>query len=342
MFGGLALIKAGCPILLLLVILINIMPTIISNGSRIRTNISAELAYNFAQKASSDLAQNQLRISTGQKINSASDDVSGFITAGALTARNGALKSALRSAGEAINVVSIAQDSYDNINQLLSDLKNSAATASNSSLGTDEIVSLGKASYRLAQQIQFVVDSSVFSGKQLLYGNFSAQFNVGNNGNNDILSVNVNLSADNADLNVESRNFKVFSIVDNQNGSSVSNFAGVSNLDLSVLNNISNDSLGIFANDIIKDTITSLSDAIQNISNVGAYLGGVQMRLESQNEISSSQIVNYNSAISRIKDSDIAQEQLNYSKNAFLQNSALNSLTQANLSPFNFFRLFTN
>lgn len=318
------------------------MPSIVTSNTSIKSNIIADIAYNYSQKSNMSLALSQLRLSTGKKINQAADDISGFITSNSLTARNGGLKSALRSADEAINVVAIAQDSYDNISKLLSEIKSSAATAASSSLGTDEIVALGKASFRLAQQIQLVVDSTVFSGRQLLYGNFSAQFNVGANGSNSALNVNVNLSYNNEDLNVQSRNFNLFSITNNRDGGSVSNFGGITNLNLSVLNNISNSELGIFANSRIGETIASLADALQNVSNVAAYLGGIQNRLQSQNEIINSQITNYNSAISRIQDTNVADEQLNYSKNAFLQSSSLSSLSQANLSPFNLFRLFTN
>lgn len=318
------------------------MPSIVNTNNSIKSNIIADLALNYSQKSGTSLAQSQLRLSTGKRINQATDDISGFITSNTLIARNSELKSALRSSDEALNVVAIAQNSYENISNLLTEIKSSAATASSSSLGTDEIVALGKASYRLAQQIQLVVDSTAFSGRQLLYGNFSAQFTVGSSANNNTLKLNVNLSYNNTDLNVESGNFKLFSTKNNLDSSGISNFGGISNLDLSLLNSISNNELGIFANSVIGDTISSLADALKNISNVAAYLGGIQNRLQSQNEIINSQMVNYSSAISRIQDTNVADEQLNYSKSAFLQSSSLSSLSQANLSPFNLFRLFTN
>ncbi|MCX8055907.1 MAG: flagellin, partial [Ignavibacteria bacterium] len=152
------------------------MPSAISGESRIRTNIPAENAYNALTASSNNIALRQLRLSTGKRINSAADDVSGYITSRALQARNGALKAALNSAGDAKNVTSIAQDALDQIYSLMAQIKDATATASSGALGTDEKVALAKGAYRLAQQIQFITDSTVFGGKQLLQGNFTGEW----------------------------------------------------------------------------------------------------------------------------------------------------------------------
>ena len=78
------------------------------------------------------------------------DDVAGYITSRALTARNGSLKSALKIAGDGLNLTNIIMDAYDNINDLLVTIKDSTATASSGSLGTDEKVALAKESFRMA------------------------------------------------------------------------------------------------------------------------------------------------------------------------------------------------
>ena len=102
------------------------MPTAISGGTRIRTNTPSESAFNALQAANSNIALRQLRLSTGKRINSAQDDVAGYITSRGLAARNGALRSALNAVGDASNVTSIAQDGLDNINALLTQIKDAA------------------------------------------------------------------------------------------------------------------------------------------------------------------------------------------------------------------------
>ncbi len=317
------------------------MPTAIAQGSRIRTNTPAENAYNALQAASNQIALRQLRLSTGKRINSAADDVAGFITSRALQARVGALKKALLAAGEAINVTSISQDALDNIQGLLTQIKDMAAQASTGALGTNEKVALAKAGYRLAQQIQFVVDATEFGGKQLLWGNYSGTWAIGFYADNTILSIGVDLTTNNPDFNIASNNFNL-----NATTAAISpagfttNFAGVSGLSLQSLNDVTATDLGIFSTAQISATLTSLALAIDNVNKVASYLGGIQGRIAAHEELLKSQITNYNAAVSRIEDADVAQEQLELIKQQFLLQTSLISLTQANQQPQAFLQLF--
>lgn len=307
------------------------MPSAISNGARIRTNTPAENAYNSLESANRNIATRQLRLSTGKRINSASDDVAGYITSRSLQARNGTLKAALNAVGDATNVTNIAQDGYDNVNSLLTQIKDSASAAASGALGTDEKVALAKAAFRMTQQIQTVVDSTVFGGRQLLNGGFSAEFVIGSNAANTLLTLQVDLTTSNGDFNVSSNNFNI--------NSNVADFAGVTGLNLQSLDSVSNSDLGVFSNANIQTTLQSLSAALNNVNKVASYLGGVTNRLGSQEESLKSQITNYNAAISRIEDTDVAKEQLELVRSQFLQQASLTSLAQANQAPQSFLQL---
>jgi flagellin len=309
------------------------MPTAISSGARIRTNIPSLNAYNALTAANQNIALRQLRLSTGKRINSAADDVAGYITSRALGARNGALKSAMASAGDALNVTAISSDALDNINTLITQIKDAAAQGSSGAMGTDEKVALAKSAYRLAEQIQTIVDSTVFGGQQLLQGSFSGTWTIGYLANNTLLTLGINLETDNADFNVASNNFNI-------NATDSANFAGVSGLNLESLNSVSTSDLGVFSNANITTTITSLASALENVNKVAGYLGGIQVRINSQEELLKSQITNYTAAISRIEDADVASEQLELIKAQFLQQASLISLAQANQTPQTFLQLF--
>jgi len=308
------------------------MPFAISGNARIRTNVPAENAYNALDLSGRDISLRQLRLSTGKRINNAADDVAGYITSRALQARNGALKAALNTVGDASNTTNILMDSLDNINELLSKMKDATAQAASGALGTDEKVALAKAAYRMAQQIQTVVDSTVFAGSQLLSGTFTANFIIGSNATNTLLTINIDMSSNNIDFNVDSNNFNV-------NALQVSDFGGVLGLNLNSFNAVSATDLGIYSIDNIATTLTSLAKAIDNVNKVASYLGGISNRLQSQEDLLRNQIVNYNAAISRIEDADIAKEQLSLIKSQFLQQASLTSLTQANQNPNAFLQL---
>jgi len=308
------------------------MPFAIGGNARIRTNISSENAYNALESSNRSVSLRQLRLSTGKRINNAADDVAGYITSRALQARNGSLKSALMSVGDANNISNIIMDSLDTISQLITKMKDGTAMATSGAMGTDEKVALAKAAYRMAEQVQTVVDSTVFGGKQLLDGKFFADFVIGTDASNNLLYLNIDVTTNNEELNIDSNNFNVNSL-------SIDNFAGVSGLDLRSLNDVSSEDLGIFSDSMVGLTLSSLADAIQNATIVASYIGGIANRLTTQEEVIKSQITNYNAAISRLEDADVALEQLELIKAQFLQQSSLTSLAQANQNPQSFLQL---
>lgn len=308
------------------------MPFAIGGNARIRTNISAENAYNSLEISNRDISLRQLRLSTGKRINNAGDDVSGYITSRALQARNGSLKAALSAVGDAQNVVNILMDSLDNIYNLMNLIKEGTATAASGAMGTDEKVALAKAAFRMAQQIQTVVQSTVFGGRQLLDGSYSAEYIIATNARHDLLTLGIDMTFGNIDFNVPSRNL-------NLNALTTTSFAGITGLDLNDLDAVSANGLGIFEDSQLQYTLASMSDAINNVNKAASYLGGIVNRLTSQEDLLKGQITNYNAAISRIEDTDVAKEQLSLIKSQFLQQASLSSLAQANANPQSFLQL---
>jgi flagellin len=310
------------------------MPYSITNGARIRTNTPAENAYNALDAANRAIALRQLRLSTGKRINSAADDVAGYITVRALAARVSGIRTALNAVGDASSLAAIAQDALDNIQSLVAQIKEAASQASSGALGTDEKVSLARAAYRLAQQIQSVVDSTTFGGRQLLDGEFSAEFVIGYMADNSLITLSIDLTSTNVtDFNIDSSDV-LLTVTGN------SNFAGVEDLNLEDLNSVDSSDLGIFDNANITTTLQSLDMALQNVNKIASYLGGIINRLSSQEDLLKSQITNYNAAISRIEDADVAKEQLELIRAQFLQQTSLISLAQANQQPQVFLQLF--
>ncbi|HRS01392.1 MAG TPA: flagellin, partial [Bacteroidota bacterium] len=157
-------------------------------------------------------------------------------------------------------------------------------------------------------------------------------FVIGSNASNSLMTLAVDMTFTNPEFNVESNNF-------NLNASSTTSFAGISGLDMTSFNSITSTNLGLFSTSQITITLTSLANAINNVNKVAAFVGGIVNRLDSQEDILKGQITNYNAAISRIEDADVAKEQLELVKSQFLQQSSLISLAQANQNPSSFLQL---
>ncbi len=308
------------------------MPAPATGQTRIRTNISAQNAYNALEKANMGIAVGQLRLSTGKRINNAADDVAGYITSRNLIQRNNSLNASINLVGQAKNVANILMDNLDEISELLTTIKQNTAAASSGAVGTDEIVAQAKAAYRLTEQIQTVVDSTVFGGRQLLDGKFNAEFFIGLNAKNEMIALNINMADNNTDFDIEGDYFNVNSLNEE-------NFAGIKDLDLRKLYEVEPDNLGIFSEENIGATLISIADAITNTTKVASYLGGISNRLSSQEQVLLSQMTNYDAAISRLEDADVAKEQLHMVTQQFLQQASLTSLAQANQNPTSYINL---
>lgn len=308
------------------------MPFATGGNARIRTNIPSLNAYNQLESSSKNIALRQLRLSTGKRINSASDDVAGYITSRALLSRNSALQASLNAILDAQNVSNILMDAMQSINQLLTQIKDATAQASSGALGTDEKVALAKSAYRLAEQIQTTADSTVFGNNQMLSGAYTANFVIGLDAENNLIDLEIDMSTDNVDFNIASQNFNV-------NSETATTFAGVEGLNLNSLDEVDSNNLGLFANENIGQTLVSISEALNNVNKVASFLGGISVRLTSQEDLLRNQIVNYDAAISRIQDADVAKEQLELIKAQFLQQSSLITLSQANQNPSTFLQL---
>jgi len=308
------------------------MPFSTGEQSRIRTNSAAELAYNALSSANKNISQQQLKLSTGLRINNAADDVAGYITARTLQSRNGIIKSSLNIVGDGKNVANISMDAYENVAEMIKEIRKHTASATSGALGTNEKVALAKSAYRMAQQIQTIVDSTVFGGRQLIDGTFSSNFFVGTNAKNSLLTVSIDLLTVNEEFDINSSEFNI-------NSMNMGNFAGITGLDLRKLNEVVADDLGIYDDATIGLTLTSLAHALDNITKVNSYLGGIFNRLSSQEDVLQQQIVNYDAAISRIQDTDVAKSQLILVREQFLQQASLTSLAQANQNPSNFLQL---
>jgi flagellin len=281
---------------------------------------------------------------------------------------------AKQAAGEAKNVTGIAMDSLEQVGNLIAQIKDMASQASAGALGTDEKVTLANSAFRLAEQIQFIVDSTVFGGKQLLQGSYSGNWVTGYSATNQLMTIGISLDFDNQTVDgtkseTDARSLynltggfngatsvdpvkmnlnatKNQLITNGSPGSIAANtasdgFGGIAGLNLSSLGEITANTLqgSIWDSSNIQTTLMSLESALNNVNKVGTYLGGIHTRLNYQEETLTSQITNYRAAISRIEDADVAMEQMSLIRNQFLQESSLISLAQSNATPQSFLRL---
>ncbi len=146
-----------------------------STFSQINTNIQSQRAFQNLSDTSEELQNRQERLSTGLRINSASDDAAGFQIANQLEARTGGQQQALRNIGDAKSALSTAEGALDTQLNILQSAKEKATQAANGSLSQDERDAIANELKAQVAEINDIADNTTFNGDQLIKGGTSGE-----------------------------------------------------------------------------------------------------------------------------------------------------------------------
>jgi flagellin len=271
-----------------------------AQGARINTNIAAMEAYNALTNINRRLGIHQLRLATGKRVNSVSDDPSGYTIAKKLQARSKGLAQAINNVGDAKNILSIAEGGLQKINDLLVAIKEQVTRAVNGGLSDDELNAIATQINDYLSEIDDIVDQTKFNGMKLLNRNYTSKvFQVGSDAS-DVLTISLNTTVDS-------------SIVKSGN---------------------------VTTTDLTTSFLTTIDNAIQTVTQELQYVGSLINRLDVKEENLIISMTNTDAAVSRIFDADIAKEQIEVAKLQILQQTATAQLAQANVSPSVFLSLF--
>ncbi len=148
--------------------------------TRIASNIGALNALNSLQNINKQLAIHQSRLSTGKRINSASDDPAGLTIATKMLARSEGLKVAFSNIGDASNMMSVAEAGLSKMNDILVIMRGKAEQAASDTLGFEERKAVQTQLSAFAAQIDDIVSQTKWNSTQLLDGTVSnLQFQTG-------------------------------------------------------------------------------------------------------------------------------------------------------------------
>lgn len=278
--------------------------------SVINTNITALIGQNNLSNSQSMLAKAQERLSSGLRINSASDDAAGQAIANKMTAQIRGMDQASRNASDGISLVQTMEGGLDQINdnlQRIRELAVQGANDTNAEADRDAIVT--EINERL-EEIDRVAESNNFNNTNLLNVSGSLSIQVGSNTEDqDVISVSTVDATieglglnDNADITAG-----VFEIT-------ASGGAGVN--------------FGEF-----QGLIDSVDTATATLDTNRAELGATLNRFDSVIDNLATTSTNLSEARSRIEDADYAVEVSNMTRANILQQAGTSMLAQANQTP---------
>jgi len=304
--------------------------------NRVNTNIQSLDSQLSLDRINKGMAENQLRMSTGLRINKAEDDAAGYSIATKLNARVAGLEQSLANVGDAKSVLDIAESSFDTVMDNLIEMKSLSTQAANDTLGDDERGYIGSQISALATDINEIADQTVFQDTQLLNGSdntggVSLTFQVGER-STDTMETTINA------VNVGTLFAGLTATAsENLGAGTTAGGAAAGGAGIVASNAASGDQGGITFNSAtaadFRSFIDSVDSAIGEMNDRVNEIGMTQSSLSTR-EVTLSQSISANSsASSRIMDADFAKEQSESVRLQILQQTSTSALAQANMGP---------
>jgi flagellin len=269
-------------------------------GLRIQNNVEAFNAHRQLTGTAAKAAKSMEKLSSGYRINRAADDAAGLAISEKMRAQIGGLAQAQRNAQDGVSLVQTAEGALTEVHSMLQRVRDLKVQYENGTLDTDDKSAIVAEVKQLASEISDISEKTEFNGITLLDG-------AGGSGGTISFQVGANASET---ISVTTKDVAGVSGTGDIDG--VSDTAGWEAIDLD-----------------------AIDDAINNVSTLRADFGAVQNRLEHRLNNLATYQENLVASESRIRDVDMAQEMVNFTKLGILQQAGTSMLAQANQAPQN-------
>jgi flagellin len=143
------------------------------------SNIVSLQAQRRLAEASLRLSDVFEKLSSGQRINKASDDAAGLAIADSLRADQRLASVAIRNANDGVSVVAIADGALAQISAVLTRMAELAEQSANGVFSNDQRSALQNEFVALGSEIQRIADTTTFNGVKLLSGTSSITLQIG-------------------------------------------------------------------------------------------------------------------------------------------------------------------
>ena len=257
----------------------------------VQHNLSAMNTNRQMGVVSSSLQKSTEKLSSGYKINRAGDDAAGLSISEKMRSQIRGLNKASSNAQDGISLIQVAEGALNETHSILQRMNELATQAANDTNTSVDRTAIRNEMDQLTSEINRIQSTTQFNTMNLLDGSFS------------------------------SRNLQVGALSGQTIKISVTKMSA-SNIGVSGLSVSSNVKAG--------EAMSKIQLAIQSVSSQRSKLGAIQNRLEHTINNLNTPSENTQAAESRIRDTDMASEMVEYSKNNILQQAGQSMLAQAN------------
>ena len=274
---------------------------------RINNNIMAMNANRQLAINNTNTQKSLEKLSSGFRINRAGDDAAGLSISEKMRAQIRGLEMASKNAQDGISLIQTAEGALDEVHSILQRMRELAVQSANdTNMTTVDRQAMQTEINQLLEEISGISTRTQFNTQTLLDGTFKDKvFHIGAN------------SGQNMKITIGAMTTSGLGIKDLK----------VENLETTTVSG------GILTQEGADKAITTINDAINQVSTQRSELGAIQNRLEHTVKNLDNSAENLQAAESRIRDVDMAKEMMEFTKQTILRQAATAMLAQANQVP---------
>ena len=304
----------------------------------VNTNVSSLNAQRQLISSGNSLDQAFERLSSGFRINSASDDAAGLQISNRLESQVQGLNQGNRNANDGISLAQTAEGALDEVTNTFQRVRTLAQQAANGSNTDEDRLAIQEEIRVLMDEVNRIAQDTTFGGQNLLDGSYEAKFQVGADANQTIdftmktVGTSGSLSA-NGGFTLSGIANIASDVVENSSTiyTSANGFASGNTYDFSTVYTAGG--VSVSTQDNAQAVLAGMDSLIAVVDKKRAELGAVQNRFQSTIRNQGNVAENLEAAKSRIKDADFAAETAKLTQAQILQQASQTILAQANQRP---------
>ncbi|TMP87909.1 flagellin [Pseudoalteromonas ruthenica] len=311
----------------------------------VNTNVSSLNAQRQLMNSGNELDTSFKRLSSGFRINSASDDAAGLQISNRLTGQVNGLNQGNRNANDGISLAQTAEGAMEEVTSMFQRVRTLAQQAANGSNTDEDRLALQEEIRSLMGEVNRVASDTTFGGQNLLDGTYQASFQVGADAVQTIgfsmKNVGGTAAANSLTANGGFTLSGIAGIASAVTGEVLSAqleglseaTTGVSGAGETYAANFTETGISVSSQANAQVVMAGMDSLIAVVDKKRAELGAVQNRFQSTIRNQANISENLSAARSRIKDTDFAAETAALTKNQILQQASQSILSQANQRP---------
>jgi flagellin len=285
---------------------------------RIVHNISSMTTQGALYKVNRDMKTSLERLSTGLRINRASDDAAGLGVSENLRTQVRGTAQAMRNAQDGIAAINVAEGAANEVSEILQRMRELAVQSANDTLTSTERAYTDQEYNQLKVEINRIAEVTNYNGMKLISSTGTTRndrFGIGGaNGGGSSLWVDANSA-----YGFDSITITIDTLSSNLLGSGAQS-GGAANLNVTFL---TTQSASVSA-------LMNLDESIDSVNKMRSNMGAFINRLEHAINNLTVSNTNQQAAEALIRDVDFANESATFTKNQILMQSGTAMLAQAN------------